>query len=192
MITLSPSRILGSLLLIATAMTATANNNDAKTASSTSCPDFLNHEYRKLHSDEKLNLCELYNNKAMVIVNTASHCGYTKQFGGLEKLHQAYKDQGLTVIGFASDSFKQETKDEAESAGICYKNYGVTFTMLAATDVKGKNANATFKYLNAQSKAPSWNFNKYLISADGKTVQHYGSNTKPMSKTFTKDTEQAL
>jgi glutathione peroxidase len=97
------------------------------------CPVFLNHDFRQLHSDKTINLCENYSGKPLLIVNTASHCGYTKQFGPLESLHQKYKDQGLHIVGFASDDFNQEDKDEAKAAGICYKNYGVTFTMLAPT-----------------------------------------------------------
>lgn len=144
-----------------------------------SCPDFLNHEFRKLHSKDSVNLCELYQDKPMVLVNTASHCGYTKQFSGLEELYQAYKDQGVTVVGFASDDFKQEAGSEVEAATICYQNYGVTFTMLAPTSVKGEAANPVFQHLNTATEAPSWNFNKYLITDQGKTIQHFGSKVKP-------------
>ena len=97
------------------------------------CPEFLNHNLRKLHSQDTVNLCEVAAGKPLLIVNTASHCGYTSQFTGLEQLHEAYKDRGLVVVGFASNDFRQEAKDESEAAAICYKNYGVTFTMMAPT-----------------------------------------------------------
>lgn len=166
-----------SLGVAASAETAPEITQSKDTAS---CPDFLNHEYRKLHSKEKVNLCEKFKGKPMVLVNTASHCGYTKQFGSLETLYQKYKAQGVEVVGFASDDFNQEAKDEAEAAGVCYKNYGVTFTMIAPTSVKGKEANPTFAYLGNSSEQPSWNFNKYLVSADGKTVKHFSSSTQPV------------
>jgi len=84
-------------------------------------------------------------------------------------------------VGFASDDFKQEAKDEEEAAGICFLNYGVTFTMLSPTHVKGEEANPLFKALAEQSKPPKWNFNKYLVGKDGKLVEYFGSMTKPDS-----------
>ena len=145
------------------------------------CPDYMKGEYRKLHSKESINLCELTENKAVLVVNTASHCGFTSQFKELEALHKKYEDQGLVIVGFASDDFKQEAKDEAEAAGICFLNYGVTFTMLSPTHVKGDAANPLFKALATQAEAPKWNFNKYLVGKDGKLVEYFGSMTKPDS-----------
>lgn len=145
------------------------------------CPEFLNQDFKVLHSSQTLNLCSLYSGKPMLIVNTASHCGYTKQFKPLEALYQKYKDQGLQVVGFASDDFKQEAKSEEEAAEICYKNYGVTFTMLAPTKVKGEDANAVFAYLAKRSgEQPQWNFNKYLVAADGQSVTHFSQKEKPL------------
>jgi glutathione peroxidase len=120
------------------------------TAASTAaqpCAAFLNQEYRKLHSSQNVDLCKATAGKPMLIVNTASHCGYTPQFKGLEAVHQKYKDRGLVVVGFSSDDFNQEAKDEAKAADICFVNYGVTFTMLATQHVKGPEANAVFKEL---------------------------------------------
>ncbi|MFT5085292.1 MAG: glutathione peroxidase [Lentisphaeria bacterium] len=156
------------------------------------CPVFLNHDFRQLHSDKTINLCENYSGKPLLIVNTASHCGYTKQFGPLESLHQKYKDQGLHIVGFASDDFNQEDKDEAKAAGICYKNYGVTFTMLAPTQIKGEQANEVFKYLAAKSQQPSWNFNKYLVLDNGNSVEHFGSSTEPLDSALENNILAAL
>jgi len=161
-------------------------------ATETGCPDFLNHEFKKLHSSENINLCSLYKDKPLLIVNTASHCGFTGQFKGLEALYKQYKNQGIEVIGFSSDDFKQAAKDEAEAATICYKNYGVTFTMLAPTKVKGEKANPVFQHLNTATRAPSWNFNKYLISNNGKNIEHFGSRTKPTGSKLESALKKAL
>lgn len=155
------------------------------------CPDYLNTEMRRLHSQETANLCEFYQaGKPVVIVNTASHCGFTKQFGGLEKLYQKYKDQGLVVLGFPSNSFNQEEKSEEGTARVCYKNYGVTFPMFEHVDVKGKDAHPLFAYLAEQTEAPAWNFNKYLV--DGDQVRHYGSRVAPEGSELETAVTQAL
>lgn len=163
------------------ALTATLSLNTSFAASpAPACPDFLNQKYRQLHSENTVNLCATYSGKAMLLVNTASYCGFTKQFGGLEALYQKYKDEGLEIVGFASNDFNQEAKDEEKSAGICFKNYGVTFTMLAPTQVKGSDANPTFRHLSANSEAPSWNFTKYLISQQGEKITRFSSNVQPL------------
>ncbi len=156
------------------------------------CEPHLQGDYRKLHSTDSVNLCGLVENKVTLVVNTASHCGFAKQFKGLEELHKSYKDKGLVIVGFASDDFNQEDKDEEKAAGICFKNFGVTFTMLAPTRVKGPEANALFKYLSAESGEPKWNFNKYLLGKDGKVIQHFGSMTEPTSKDLKKAINEAL
>ncbi len=156
------------------------------------CPAFLDHEFRKLHSSQKVNLCDQFGGKPMLIVNTASHCGFTPQFEGLQAVHDKYKDKGLVVVGFSSDDFNQEAKDEAEAAEICVQNFGVSFTMIAPTSVKGAAANPVFKALNAQSTEPKWNFNKYVVSADGKSVQHFDSRATPQSAEMTAAIEKVL
>ncbi|MGB1800217.1 MAG: glutathione peroxidase [Gammaproteobacteria bacterium] len=146
------------------------------------CPDYLNVDLEVLRSKKTVNICEDFANKPLLIVNTASQCGYTPQFEGLEKLHQTYKDQGLVVLGFPSNSFKQELDNKEEIAKVCYVNYGVTFQMLSDTSVKGDDAHPVFKELARQSNPPSWNFNKYLVDKNGKVVEHFGSKTKPNSR----------
>lgn len=143
------------------------------------CPEMLQHDLRKLHSQESVNLCEAFGGQPLLIVNTASNCGYTPQFEGLEALYQRYKDRGLAVVGFSSDEFFQEADDEAEAADVCYVNYGVTFTMLAPTGVRGKDANPVFKALAEEAGAPRWNFTKYLVAPDGTVIKRYGSGTEP-------------
>lgn len=151
--------------------------------SAADCPEELNVELRQLHSSKVHNVCDFYRaNAAVLIVNTASHCGYTKQFKGLETLYQKHKDKGLVVLGFPSNSFNQEEKSEEGTARVCYKNYGVTFPMFEHIEVKGQQAHTIFRYLAEHSQAPEWNFNKYLLS-DGK-VQHFGSKTTPDDPAF--------
>ena len=155
------------------------------------CDDFTNVELRKLRSKETLNLCQ-FKDKPLLIVNTASNCGFTDQFKGLEALHKKYKDQGLVVLGFPSDDFFQEENDEQDTAKVCFINYGVTFDMLATSPVRGDDANAVFKYLNAQTSSPNWNFYKYLVSSDRKSVTRFNSRTKPLSEEMMSAVEKAL
>lgn len=150
----------------------------AHTLASETCPPYLDVEVRQLHSDKVTNLCEHYrSDKPLLIVNTASHCGYTRQFEGLEALYQKHKDSGLVVLGFPSNSFKQEEQEEAATATVCYQNYGVTFPMFQHVDVKGEDAHSVFRYLAHQSEEPGWNFNKYLITKD--RIEHFGSAVEP-------------
>ncbi len=151
----------------------------AESTAKTECAAMFNTTLRVLHSEKSVNLCDVVKNHPVLVVNTASHCGFTPQFKGLEKLYQTYKDKGLVVLGFASDDFFQEDDSESEAAKICYVNFGVTFTMLAPSHVKGDEANAVFAAINKQSQAPSWNFNKYLVDANGVVVEHFGSRVTP-------------
>jgi glutathione peroxidase len=156
------------------------------------CPAYLDHDFQKLHSQEHVNLCNLAAGKPLLIVNTASHCGYTPQFEGLEALHQKYASRGLVVIGFPSDDFNQESKDEAETAAVCFINYGVTFTMLAPQAVTGAAANPVFRELAHQTRAPAWNFNKYLVRPDGKVDQYFDSDVTPESAQMSQAIERLL
>ncbi|MBC6905869.1 glutathione peroxidase [Saccharophagus sp. K07] len=161
------------------------------TADEASCPDYLNAELRRLHSKETANLCSFFkSDKPILVVNTASNCGYTGQFGDLEKLYQKYKDQGLVILGFPSNSFNQEEKSEEATATVCFKNFGVTFPMFEHVDVKGKNAHPLFKYLAQKTEEPAWNFNKYLI--DGGEITHFGSKEKPLESNLEKKISASL
>lgn len=146
------------------------------------CPSLLNFSATKLRSTEQIDFCERFAGKVLLVVNTASQCGYTPQFKGLERLDKVYGEK-LAVVGFPSNDFRQEHSDSDKVADVCYVNYGVTFTMLEPSSVKGEGANALFKQLASLSgQQPGWNFTKYLVSADGKKVQHFASDTEPMSK----------
>jgi glutathione peroxidase len=164
----------------------------AATHQAQQCPAFLDHDFRKLHSSQSVNLCKAYAGKPLLIVNTASHCGFTPQFKGLEAIHAKYKERGLIVVGFSSDDFNQEAKDEAEAADTCFLNYGVTFTMLAPQHVKGPDANPVFRELARQTQAPGWNFNKYFVQPDGKVTQYFDSQVTPGSAQFSEAVEKLL
>ena len=140
-----------------------------------SCPDFLNHSMRKLASTEQVQFCEAYEGKALLIVNTASYCGYTSQFESLEKVHQIYAANGLVVLGFSSDDFFQEDNDEGDAAEVCFEKYNVTFPVIATSAVRGSDANPVFRGLGEIAGYPRWNFNKYLVSPAGQVVEHFSS-----------------
>ena len=147
--------------------------------STVACPEFLDIEMRKLGSKDQINFCESYSGKTLLIVNTASNCGYAHQFTELERLHQRYKEDDLAVIGFSSDDFFQEEDDESNAATICYDKYKVTFPVMATTSVRGKDANQVFRALGDAKGYPSWNFNKYLVGADGDIHRRFKANISP-------------
>lgn len=134
---------------------------------------------QKLHSGEQVNLCDEFADRPVLIVNTASHCGFTPQFTALEQLHKAYHDQGVGFLGVASDSFNQAAATEAEAADVCYVNYGVSFTMLSTVDVTGESAHPLFREIAAQSAPPQWNFYKYVVDRNGKVAGRFASSVTP-------------
>ena len=141
----------------------------------------LNYTFRELAGEAEINLCEQYADNVVLVVNTASKCGLTKQYAGLEKLYAQYADQGLVVLGFPSnDFFGQEPGTENEIQDFCRLTYGVKFPMFAKTHVKGDQAHPLFQNLKAQSGTyPKWNFHKYLIGRDGKLISSFGPRTRP-------------
>lgn len=125
----------------------------------------------------------LFKGKYILIVNTASKCGYTPQYEDLEKLHEQFGDK-VTVLGFPANNFLwQEPGSNEEIASFCQKNYGVTFQMFEKVSVKGKDQHPLYTWLEAKSgKHPSWNFCKYLIDKEGKVIGFYGSKVNPLDK----------
>lgn len=125
-----------------------------------------------------------FNNRILLLVNTATKCGLAPQFKELERLHQDYKDKGLVVIGFPSDTFAQEPETNESMTEACEVNFGVTFLLGEKVDVNGPNTHPIFKYLKEHSNSAlgkdiKWNFTKFLISKDGKTIRRYAPTTKP-------------
>lgn len=164
----------------------------AATASPAVCPTLLNHNVPRLQDEKLQSLCQ-YSGKVLLVVNTASYCGFTSQYEGLEALNAKYAARGLVVLGFPSNDFKQEDADSKKIADLCFNTYGVKFPMFTTTPVRGKDAHPLFASLaQATGQAPSWNFNKYLVGRDGKPVAHYGSMTGPTSGTLTAAIEKAL
>lgn len=137
-----------------------------------------------------------YEGEVVLIVNTASECGFTPQFDGLEKLYDTYKDEGLTVLGFPCNQFNsQDPGSDGEIAIFCRRNYGVTFPMFSKIDVRGENAHPLFVYLTEQAKGVvtrqiKWNFTKFLIDRNGNVINRYAPQTKP--ENIEKDIEKAL
>jgi glutathione peroxidase len=158
------------------------------------CPPLLQTqgELPKLRAKQNIDLCKQFAGKPMLVVNTASFCGFAPQFKGLEALNQRFKGQGLEVLGVPSDDFKQEANDNAETAKVCYVNYGVTFTMTEPQPVRGSDAIPLFKGLAEQSNPPRWNFYKYVIDRKGNVVASFNSTTKPDDPELISAVEKAI
>lgn len=158
-----------------------------------SCPTLLKFVKRKLNSQETVNLCDAYQGKTLLFVNTASYCGFTPQFEGLESLYAKYKDDGLVVLGFPSHDFKQEDGDESKTAELCELTYGVKFPMFEPIAVRGDDADPLYQMLARKSgTTPKWNFYKYLVNKNGDIQEAYSSLTKPTDEDFIQDVEKAL
>lgn len=170
------------------ASTASAASPQAQGA----CPALLNHTFPRLQDDTPQNLCQ-YRGQVILVVNTASFCGFTAQYEGLEKLYSRYRDQGLVVIGFPSNDFgRQEPGTNKEIAEFCSNTFGVKFPMMAKTVVKGPSANPLFRQLARLSEAPGWNFHKYVIDREGRLVRSFASQVPPTDRRLTLDIERAL
>ena len=155
-------------------------------ATDNGCPAALNFSVRALGEDKPVNLCETYKGKVVIIVNTASKCGFTPQFEGLEKLYSTYKDRGLVVLGFPCNQFGgQEPGDEQQIATFCQTRFAVTFPMFAKVEVNGAQAHPLFQFLTQakpgilNTESIKWNFTKFLINRQGEVVGRYAPTTKP-------------
>jgi glutathione peroxidase len=155
------------------------------------------YDFDALQIDGKEIALKHFKGQVMLIVNTASACGFTPQFAGLEELHKQYGDKGLAVLGFPCNQFgAQDSGSDAEIAGFCQLNYGVTFPMMAKIEVNGSGAHPLYQWLSKEapgllgSKAIKWNFTKFLVGKDGVVLKRYAPTDTPQS--LSKDIEAAL
>jgi len=165
----------------------------AATAPAASCPAILKQSFNRLQDDAPQDLCQ-YAGKVIVVVNTASYCGYTPQYKGLEEMYAKYGPKGLVVLGFPSNDFgKQEPGSSKEIADLCYNTYGVKFPMFAKSVVSGDAPNPFYaKLIKATGKTPAWNFHKYVIDRKGNVVESFPSKVKPGDKAVVDAIEKAL
>jgi glutathione peroxidase len=185
--------------LISASVAATTANAPATNAPATpqtsaaSCPAILQHQFTRLQDESPQNLCQ-YKGQLVLVVNTASYCGFTSQYAGLERLYAKYKNQGLVVLGFPSNDFgKQEPGSAKEIADFCFNTYGVKFPMFSKTVVSGTGKNALYTALEKSTgKSPQWNFHKYLIDRSGKVVANFQSDIDPESPQLIAAIDKAL
>lgn len=158
------------------------------------CTDELNFVKKTLVGDREVNLCEEYRGKVVLVVNTASKCGFTPQYEGLEALYRKYKDRGLVVLGFPSNDFgAQEPGTAKQIQEFCKNTYGVEFPMFEKTVVTERNADPLYKVLGSKAgEYPQWNFHKYLIGRDGNLIASFPSREEPTSERIVKKLESVL
>jgi glutathione peroxidase len=161
-------------------------------AAESPCPSILDHKFANL-MDEPVSLCQ-FRGKVLLIVNTASECGYTPQYEGLEKLYRRYLNKGFTVLGFPANDFgRQEPGSNKEIAQFCRVNYGITFPVFAKTSVIGVNANPLFRELATKTgKPPRWNFHKYLLDRAGQPAAVFESAVEPEDRRVTAQIDKLL
>ena len=176
-------------LPVANAATAAPQSQAAATPA---CPAMLQQTFLRLQDEKPQSLCQ-YSGKVLVVVNTASFCGFTPQYEGLEALQNKYRDQGLVVLGFPSNDFSQESGSNKEVADFCESTFGVKFPMFVKSSVSGKDTNPFFKQLAAKSGTTvKWNFYKYVVGRDGLAVTSFNSMADPKSRQFIKEVEKQL
>ena len=182
--------VLGAMLM---ALWAGPTQAVAAESAPAACPALLQKTFNRLQDDVPQNLCQ-YAGKVLLVVNTASYCGFTPQYEGLEKLYATYSAQGLVVLGFPSNDFGQQEPGKGKDiADFCFNTYGVKFPMFEKSVVTGKNANPLFQELaKAGGGAPLWNFYKYLVGRDGKLIDSYSSMTSPDGNAIVSDVKKAL
>lgn len=164
----------------------------ASVSAKASCPTLLNHQFDTLQG-KKIDLCQ-YAGRVLLVVNTASYCGFTKQYEGLQALHDKYAERGLSVIGFPANDFgKQEPGSNAEVADFCERTFKVKFPMMAKSSVVEGNANPLHEALaKATGQRPKWNFHKYLIDRNAKVAGSFGSRVDPLSVELVTELERLL
>jgi glutathione peroxidase len=180
------------LLALAAVGAAQAQPATTPAPAPASCPALLQQTMNRLQDEKPQALCQ-YAGKVLLVVNTASYCGYTSQYEGLEALHAKYAAKGLVVMGFPSNDFEQEPGNGKEIADFCFNTYAVKFPMFSKTTVVGKQAAPLYLQLaKATGAPPAWNFHKYLIDRQGKPVASYASKVEPGDKALVAAIEKAL
>ncbi|MBX3585614.1 MAG: glutathione peroxidase [Ramlibacter sp.] len=164
----------------------------APAAAPPACPPLLQHTMARLQDEKPQPLCQ-YAGQVLLVVNTASFCGFTPQYQGLEALDARYASRGFHVLGFPSNDFSQETGDNRQIADFCESTFGVKFPMFTKTPVTGVAAHPFYRALATQAgQAPQWNFHKYLVGRDGKVVASYPSAVTPDSPALLREIEKQL
>lgn len=182
---MNPIHLLLVPALFACSSTDSANSGLSNTAQNTPTMSF--HDLSATDINGKTVSFSEFKGKKVLVVNTASECGYTKQYAQLQELYDTYKDKGLVIIGFPCNDFGgQEPGSEAEIAAFCQKNFGVTFPLMSKISVKGDDMSPVYKWLTSREQngvldaKVKWNFHKFLIDEEGRMVADYGSGTKPL------------
>jgi len=161
-------------------------------AAQAACPTSIDYTFPRLQDEKPQSLCQ-YAGRVVLVVNTASYCGYTPQYKGLEALYDKYRGRGLVVLGFPSNDFEQEKGSNKEIAEFCENTYGVRFPMFGASHIKEPGANPLYRALAGKTgQAPTWNFYKYLIARDGTVLAVYPSKVTPEDPAFVKEIERQL
>ena len=188
-------RVVAAALLVTAwfAMPVAAQTTAAAPAeASRACPTVLQKNFKKLQDESDQSLCQ-YAGKVILVVNTASYCGYTSQYEGLEALYAKYAGKGLVVLGFPSNDFEQEPDGNQKIADFCFNTYGVKFPMFTKTSVVGKAANPLYVDLaRLTNQRPEWNFHKYLLDRNGKPVDSFASVVSPTDRRFVSEIERLL
>jgi glutathione peroxidase len=180
------------LALVAWAVSGVLTLAHAQTTAPAACPAALDFTLPRLQDDAPQRLCQ-FAGRVVLVVNTASYCGYTRQYEGLEKLHARYAAQGFTILGVPSNDFKQESGDNKAIADLCFNTYGVKFPMFAPQPVSGPGAHPFYALLaRSAGTAPRWNFHKYLIDRQGRVVANFPSSVEPLDARLTTRIEQLL
>ena len=188
----SATLLFGALLLPVPAPVAAQTATVAPVVASGNCPAILQKTFKKLQDESDQSLCQ-YAGKVILVVNTASFCGYTSQYEGLEALYAKYASKGLVVLGFPSNDFQQEPGNSQQIADFCFNTYGVKFPMFAKTSVVGKEVNPLYADLaRVTNKRPEWNFHKYLLDRSGKPVDSFASVVSPTDRRFISEVERLL
>lgn len=189
------SMMLFALLLLSgwLGISSPAQATEPVQTSASACPTLLQHTFPRLQDDAPQSLCQ-YTGKVLLIVNTASYCGFTGQYQELEALFARYKDRGLVIIGFPSNDFgQQEPGNSKQIADLCYNTYGVKFPMMAKSHVRGDETNPLYIQLAQQTGTPpKWNFHKYLIDRKGQRIESHASAVSPLSRPLTSRIEALL